>query len=101
MVPVRNPQQTWLWLCINVVATIARDRALIPRSFSQCDGNMARAWDGRVQGAACSLHLGHRSGSTAPGAHWLGGAVQGSDPWEAAWELSSCTHTVAKACAPN
>lgn len=75
MVPVGNPQQTWPRLCINVVVTIAHDRALLPHSFSLCDGNKARAWDGRAEEAASSLHLGNRrrSGSTAAGAHWLGG----------------------------
>lgn len=41
--------------------------------LSLCDGNKARAWDGRAGGAASSLHLGKRSrGCTAPGAHQLG-----------------------------
>lgn len=31
----------------------------------------------------------------------LGGAVQGSNPWETVWELSSYAHTMAKACAPD
>lgn len=90
---------------MKVVATIACDRASLPHSFSLCDRNKPRARDER----ASPLHLGNRrrSGSTAPGAHWLGQGVgvvvmvQGSDPWEAVWELNSCAHTMAKACASD
>lgn len=94
---------------MNVVVTTACDRASHPHSFSLCDRNKSSAWDERAGGAASSLHLGNRrrSSSTPPGAHWLGGdvimmgTVQASDPWEAVWELKSCTHTMAKACASD
>jgi len=62
-----KPQQTWPQLCMNVVVTTVCDKALLPRSFSLCDGKKARVWDGRAGGGL------PKSGSTAPGAHWLGG----------------------------
>lgn len=75
MVPFGNPQQIWPRLCMNVVVTIARDRALLPYSFSLYDGNKARAWDGRAGEAASSLHVGHIGRGGCTRLKPLGGSV--------------------------